>query len=102
MDARPSEKNGELEIAAIARARWLALCGRLGARASDAAESWWTRLATLHAEPARHYHTMTHVCNLLERIDDALAIDPSLPRDQLELDAFFHEYVVVAPTASDL
>ena len=37
----------------------------------DAAERWWSVLATRYSEPHRHYHTLAHVEHLLELLPHA-------------------------------
>ncbi len=44
---------------------WLKTSRSLGIASSDA-KSMWDDLRLQHSEPHRHYHTMTHVADMLD------------------------------------
>ncbi|MBB5020196.1 putative metal-dependent HD superfamily phosphohydrolase [Chitinivorax tropicus] len=71
-------------------ARWQALWLRLGCQ-PDLAE--YQTLRQAYAEPARHYHTFTHIAACLSWLDRAYA-DQALPVDDgLELAIWYHDGV---------
>jgi predicted metal-dependent HD superfamily phosphohydrolase len=78
------------------RGRWLSLWQRLGAQGDGL--DVLQQLAGAYAEPARFYHTATHIADCLLQLDWSrdLAIRP----DEVEAAAWFHDAVYV-PGATD-
>jgi predicted metal-dependent HD superfamily phosphohydrolase len=76
---------------------WLELCRSLGI-ASERHLAWWEDLVERHAEPQRHYHTLSHVeaiLTTLQRHESSLR-SPAL----VYVAGFFHD-AVYNPRAGD-
>jgi predicted metal-dependent HD superfamily phosphohydrolase len=80
-----------------AQARFVALGERLGL-APGASEPLLQELVARYGERHRRYHTLAHVLDCLERLDDARA-EPADP-ESVELALWFHD-VVYDPKADD-
>lgn len=82
--------------AGLDRTRWTELWKRIGARGDGL--DVFDRLEAAHGEPARTYHTATHVRHCLEELDRdrSLAARP----DEVEMALWFHDAVYV-PGAGD-
>ena len=82
--------------AALDRIRWTELWTRLGAKSDGTAV--FDRLLRAYAEPARAYHTATHINDCLDQFDRhrALVSNP----DEVEAAIWFHDAVYL-PGASD-
>lgn len=80
--------DGGAQNAGLDRARWWALCDRVGL---DHAAARFGILATAYAEPHRHYHDARHVRECLALFDGAahLAERP----DEVELALWLHDVV---------
>ena len=77
------------------RARFVSLVRRLGGGdASSAADS----LLAAWTDPSRRYHSVTHLRDVLARLDEAPAADAD--RDRVEAALWFHD-VVYDPRAAD-
>jgi predicted metal-dependent HD superfamily phosphohydrolase len=79
----------------FSRARWAALCTRLGCQA--AADKFDT-LASAYSEPARAYHTAQHIDECLALLDSVA--DQLQSPDDVELAIWLHD-VVYNPQAKD-
>ena len=77
------------------RARFVALWSCSG---GTHAEDVYRMLARCYMEPARHYHTLTHVRRCLRHLD--LARDSIPEPDAVELALWFHD-VIFVPGAQD-
>ncbi len=77
-------------------AAWLRTCRALGAK--DDVAGAGARLVAAYAAPARRYHTVEHLVEVLDRVDElaGVAVDPEVVR----LAAWFHD-AVYDPTAAD-
>lgn len=77
--------------------QWSGLAARLGLSAVVRDETWrW--IATAYAEPQRHYHTLTHISDIVgqfERLRDRFAMPESVL-----LALFFHD-IVYDPARQD-
>ncbi len=83
-------------MAAPARLRFSALWKRLGA--SEGAATVFDRLTAAYGERGRAYHTLNHVYDCLERLDEAE--QPGEARDPVEAAIWVHD-VVYDPRRSD-
>jgi predicted metal-dependent HD superfamily phosphohydrolase len=72
------------------RARWLDLVGAFGVSGA-AAEGAFTDLAARHADPARSYHTLRHVADVLDTIDRLR--DQARDLAAVRFAAWFHDAV---------
>ena len=75
---------------------WLATCRALGAR--DDVAGAGARLVAAYGEPARRYHSLAHLADVLTRVD-TLA-DVAVDLDVVRLAAWFHG-AVYDPAATD-
>ena len=66
--------------------------------ASTAASYFW-RLVNLYSEPWRRYHTLEHICELLEGVGRLEDLKPE-EREYLAIAAFFHDAIYI-PANSD-
>ena len=78
------------------RSRWLGLMSRLGVR--DNTEPLLGQLTDAYQGPGRHYHDLSHVAAVLERVEALAAAHPE--RDAASLAAWFHD-VVYDPLRQD-
>jgi predicted metal-dependent HD superfamily phosphohydrolase len=76
--------------------RWAELWRRLGARGESGAA--YDRVVAAYAEPARHYHTLAHIADVLGELDGVWPLAER--RGALEAAAWLHD-VVYDPHASD-
>ncbi len=78
----------------LAQSYWLRLCTKIGF-SQTRSDATWDTLQTLYCAPERHYHTLTHILQMLHWLDrydhNYLA--------ELRLAAFFHD--AIYDTTSD-
>ncbi len=79
------------------QAGWARLMDRYGISPADAYPVF-DRLAAAHSEPARHYHTLEHVAEML-RVAGRL-LEPANDGDAIQLAVWFHD-AVYDPAAKD-
>ena len=79
------------------QAGWVRLMDRYGISPADAYPVF-DRLAAAHSEPARHYHTLEHVAEML-RVAGRL-MEPANDGDAIQLAVWFHD-AVYDPKAKD-
>lgn len=72
------------------RERWRALVAPWGAPATTA-DAWYADLAARYASPARRYHTLEHVGEVLDAVD--LLAPVATHADAVRLAAWFHDAV---------
>jgi predicted metal-dependent HD superfamily phosphohydrolase len=77
-------------------AAWLATCRALGAK--DDVAGAGARLVAAYAGPARRYHSLDHLADVLTRVDELA--DVAVDLDVVRLGAWFHD-AVFEPTATD-
>lgn len=77
-------------------AAWLATCRALGAK--DDVAGAGARLVAAYAGPARRYHSLDHLADVLTRVDELA--DVAVDLDVVRLGAWFHD-AVYEPTAAD-
>lgn len=77
-------------------AAWLATCRALGAR--DDVAGAGARLVAAYAGPARRYHSLDHLADVLTRVDELA--DVAVDLDVVRLGAWFHD-AVYEPTATN-
>ncbi len=75
---------------------WLATCRAIGAR--DDVADVGARLLAAYSEPARRYHDLQHLTEVLTHVDELA--DVATDADAVRLAAWFHD-VVYDPTRSD-
>ncbi len=76
----------------IVEARWQALCKALKMD-RESCRKWWTVIRDHYSESWRHYHTLSHVLNMLELLDTHCRIQLGNVWE-VELTIFFHEYIL--------
>ena len=78
------------------RSRWTALWRWLGG--SGDGGNWFSRLQQAYGEPARHYHNLVHLAEVLEAFDTLR--EESVHPDLVELAVWFHDVVYVMAALS--
>jgi len=74
------------DVTQSARAYWQPLAARLGLE-----DEVFDRLSAMYSEPHRHYHTLAHVVEMLECLEESS--DLIADRDVMELAVWFHDAV---------
>ena len=70
--------------------RWHELMTRLNVGAGATA-SWWEKISGEYNSTGRHYHTLHHICELLQLADEHAALIEDM--DAVQLAIFFHDVV---------
>lgn len=93
-----------LDITAVdaCRMKWLELMEllKIGGISPVEQDEWWERLLAHYTEPVRHYHTITHIHDMLQGLQEFEACK-CLPRrvDLVMLAIYFHD-IIYDPTSS--
>jgi predicted metal-dependent HD superfamily phosphohydrolase len=74
------------DVTLNARADWQPLAARLGLE-----DEVFDRLSAMYSEPHRHYHTLAHVVEMLDCLEESS--DLIADRDVMELAVWFHDAV---------
>jgi predicted metal-dependent HD superfamily phosphohydrolase len=86
-------------VTAALRERWIVLAQRWGARPPSALAGYES-IEARYAEPQRRYHTIEHVAEVLERVDELVAVEPVDDPVAVQFAAWLHD-VVYDPTRPD-
>ena len=79
-----------MAAAVVVKAAWDQLCRQLQFSTSVSSK-WWTKIEAYYSEPQRHYHTLTHLADMLRLRDEHVAHCQPAQTPQVSLAIFFHE-----------
>ena len=88
---RPLADGAAAETGSDLLAKWNDLCGSLGVSDLTVRAEWWRKLRALYTGPGRFYHTLTHLDELLAKLEKFRGLCQRVPLVTAAI--FFHDAI---------